>query len=46
MTKDIYTKDEIRQMICTKIDNKEKFLQDFVNAWNKVMNADRFDIKR
>ena len=27
-------------------DNKEKFLQDFVNAWNKVMNADRFDIKR
>ena len=25
MTKDIYTKDEIRQMICTKIDNKEKF---------------------
>ena len=23
MTKDIYTKDEIRQMICTKIDNKE-----------------------
>ena len=27
-------------------DNKEKFLQDFVNAWNKVMNADRFDLKR
>lgn len=26
-------------------DNKEKFLQDFVNAWNKVMNADRFDVK-
>jgi len=25
-------------------DSKEKFLQDFVSAWNKVMNADRFDI--
>ena len=22
----------------------EKFIEDFVNAWNKVMNADRFDI--
>ncbi|WP_297437291.1 catalase/peroxidase HPI [uncultured Clostridium sp.] len=27
-------------------DSKEKFLKDFVNAWNKVMNADRFDIKK
>lgn len=25
-------------------DNKEKFVQDFVNAWIKVMNADRFDL--
>ena len=25
-------------------DAKEKFVQDFVKAWNKVMNADRFDI--
>ncbi|GKX65173.1 catalase/peroxidase HPI [Inconstantimicrobium mannanitabidum] len=25
--------------------NEEKFIQDFVAAWNKVMNADRFDIK-
>jgi catalase-peroxidase len=25
-------------------DSKEKFLHDFVAAWNKVMNADRFDI--
>ncbi len=24
-------------------DNKEKFVKDFVNAWVKVMNADRFD---
>lgn len=26
-------------------DNKEKFVKDFVAAWNKVMNADRFDVK-
>lgn len=26
-------------------DNKVKFAYDFVNAWVKVMNADRFDIK-
>jgi len=26
-------------------DAKEKFVKDFVSAWNKVMNADRFDIK-
>jgi catalase-peroxidase len=26
-------------------DAKEKFVQDFVKAWNKVMNADRFDLK-
>jgi catalase-peroxidase len=26
-------------------DNKEKFVKDFVNAWTKVMNADRFDLK-
>lgn len=26
-------------------DNKEKFVQDFVSAWTKVMNADRFDIR-
>ena len=25
-------------------DNKEKFVHDFIAAWNKVMNADRFDI--
>ncbi len=25
-------------------DNKEKFVSDFVNAWVKVMNTDRFDI--
>lgn len=25
--------------------NEKKFLQDFINAWTKVMNADRFDLK-
>ena len=25
-------------------DGQEKFLQDFVSAWNKIMNADRFDL--
>jgi catalase-peroxidase len=26
-------------------DSKEKFVKDFVAAWNKVMNADRFDLE-
>ncbi len=26
-------------------DNKEKFVKDFVAAWTKVMNADRYDLK-
>jgi catalase-peroxidase len=25
-------------------DSREKFLHDFVAAWNKVMNLDRFDL--
>ena len=25
-------------------DNKDKFTKDFISAWNKVMNLDRFDI--
>jgi catalase-peroxidase len=25
-------------------DNKEKFVDDFISVWNKVMNADRFDL--
>ena len=25
-------------------DAKEKFVKDFVGAWTKVMNADRFDL--
>jgi catalase-peroxidase len=27
-------------------DGREKFVRDFVSAWNKVMNADRFDLAR
>jgi catalase-peroxidase len=27
-------------------DNREKFVRDFVKAWVKVMNADRFDLKK
>lgn len=27
-------------------DNAEKFVKDFIAAWNKVMNADRFDVKK
>ena len=26
-------------------DNNEKFVNDFIQVWNKIMNADRFDIK-
>ncbi len=25
-------------------DAQEKFVHDFIKAWNKVMNADRFDL--
>ncbi len=27
-------------------DAKEKFVRDFISAWDKVMNADRFDLKK
>lgn len=27
-------------------DGKEKFVKDFVNAWTKVMNLDRFDLQK
>ena len=27
-------------------DAKEKFVRDFVKAWDKVMNLDRYDVKR
>jgi catalase-peroxidase len=27
-------------------DNQEKFVNDFIAAWTKVMNADRFDLEQ
>ncbi|MDR3601937.1 MAG: catalase/peroxidase HPI [Desulfosporosinus sp.] len=30
--------------VYASVDSQDKFLQDFVSAWNKVMNADRFDL--
>ncbi|WP_416137927.1 catalase/peroxidase HPI [Halomonas sp. HK25] len=27
-------------------DNREKFVEDFIKAWTKVMNADRFDVEK
>jgi catalase-peroxidase len=27
-------------------DAKEKFIKDFIAAWTKVMNADRFDLSK
>lgn len=31
--------------VYASVDSKEKFVNDFVAAWNKVMNLDRFDLK-
>ncbi len=31
--------------VYASVDGKEKFVRDFVAAWQKVMNADRFDLK-
>ncbi|HEY0331941.1 MAG TPA: catalase/peroxidase HPI [Rhodopseudomonas sp.] len=31
--------------VYAQADSKEKFVRDFVAAWTKVMNADRFDLK-
>lgn len=30
--------------VYTQDDSKDKFVGDFISAWNKVMNSDRFDI--
>lgn len=32
--------------VYAQADSKEKFVQDFINAWTKVMNLDRFDIQK
>ena len=31
--------------VYAQADSKEKFVKDFIGAWNKVMNLDRFDVK-
>jgi catalase-peroxidase len=30
--------------VYAQADNEKKFVEDFVAAWTKVMNADRFDL--
>jgi catalase-peroxidase len=30
--------------VYAQADAKQKFVKDFVAAWNKIMNADRFDL--
>lgn len=39
---------ELRALVevYAQYDNKEKFVKDFVAAWTKVMNLDRFDLKK
>lgn len=39
--------DELRAVaeVYASDDAKEKFVADFISAWNKVMNLDRFDLK-
>lgn len=32
--------------VYAQADAEEKFVRDFIAAWNKVMNLDRFDIVR
>lgn len=31
--------------VYAQADNKEKFVNDFVQAWVKIMDADRYDVK-
>jgi catalase-peroxidase len=35
---------QIIQAVYIAEDAQEKFVRDFVKAWNKVMNLDRFDL--
>ncbi len=39
--------DELRAVaeVYASDDAKEKFVTDFISAWNKIMNLDRFDLK-
>jgi len=31
--------------VYASLDGKEKFVADFIKAWDKVMNLDRFDLR-
>ena len=35
---------DVGQPVYAQDDNSAKFVNDFVAAWTKVMNADRFDL--
>ena len=34
----------LNDYLSTDVGVKDKFVNDFVGAWNKVMNLDRFDL--
>ena len=36
------TKDTVKVVL--SLDAKDKFVRDFVNVWDKIMNLDRFDL--
>ncbi|MEM9263300.1 MAG: catalase-peroxidase 2, partial [Pseudomonadota bacterium] len=37
---------ELRALSEVYAENEDVFMQNFVDAWTKVMNADRFDLER
>ena len=45
LTFEVRSNDGFSLLFNAEDDSSEKFVKDFVNAWNKVMNADRFDIQ-
>jgi catalase-peroxidase len=40
------SRSQLRALADACADSKEKFVNDFVAAWIKVINADRFDLAR
>ena len=34
----------LARSLCVALDSKEKFVKDFVAAWTKVMDHDRFEV--
>ena len=43
----MYKRQPLRALaeVYAQADSKDKFVRDFVAAWSKVMNLDRFDMK-